>query len=1406
MATLLAGLANAQELPFRFKYLNVESGLSHTDATRIVQDEQGFIWIATFSGLNRFDGYQTNPYYNQTDPQRTAYLNRLTNLYNDGSLLWISTEGGLVCFDKSSLRFVQLSGSDAASTNALHQSMDAVVRLGDIFYCIADGGRLLGFAKGENNTMRLLPAVLPAGLVFSKMTTDAKGRLWLTHNGGIVCLPQAGATPMLFTLINSAGTAATGWMAISASAGNLFTSNANGVFQLTPDLYEKFQQRGNYQPQLKQGIDYTLLGQLPAANEIANAIVSDGKGRIWTSCFSGLYAFNTTTANWETYAYNENALNGISSNYVNALMIDRSSCLWASTFGGGVNMLDLNQKPFYLLRRNPKVSNTLSGNYIRAMAEAPDGNIWIGTRTNGLNHYNKTTKQYTSFAGVPGLNDGIRSLVYDKKGRLWIGTGQGLSMMPSFGRFVSYGNQVSSGSKITGLSIFALAVDKFGRIWAGSWDNGLNIITADDAGAIQVQHIFQKSGTNTNGLSSNRITSIYADERDDIMVSTDKGLDRITLAADGSIAAIQSFTKANQTAFSSGFIWPVIRANDSVFWVGTLGGGLNKLTLRGKNDYTIEHIKDNSGKALRDVESMQLDNEGNVWLGGKTLALYKPATQSFTHYDENDGLQGNSFKIGASLHATDGTLYFGGTNGLSYFNPADIKDASLENQVVFTDLWINGNDDFSKTDDGPGAISYLNKLRLQSDQKSFTVFFSSMHFANPERWRYRYKLSGFDDNWRYTESDRHFANYDKLDYGNYTLEVEASSNDGLTWGGSRRLSIAVIPPWYQSLPAKIIYLVLLAVVAWYVYRYQVRWFKLKKSLEIKDIEEKKQEELHQTKLQFFTNISHEFRTPLTLILGPTEKMLFNEKRANEDSNYLKMIYSNARRLLGLINELMDFRKVESDSMKLAVADGDMATFANNIGSEFIELAQNRGITYNISVPDDAIRIPFDRSVLEKILVNLLANAFKYTDDGGAIKLDIGVKCCPDKPTFGNSKIIAGELDAKSLAWIRVSDNGIGITGDSINEIFDRYFRVNDSSGHDKHLGSGVGLALVKSLVQLHKGEIRVYSERNKGSEFWIGLPADIKHYSEAEINHDTEHQIDFENLYYTIDWLEGAENKTKQIEEESELTTIPQKPVVLVVEDNDDMRRFLHASLSEEYHVLEAADAETGFDLAKEHMPDGIISDYMLPGMNGSELCSLVRKELHISHTPFILVTAKASVETHLEGAEHGADIYFPKPFSIRLLQVTLRNLFESRARLKAMYAQDVFAETRQLVQNQKEKEFLDEVIGLIEDKMEEEELDVEYICRKVGMSRTKLYGKIKSVTGQPVGEFIRSLRLKKAARLLVSDNKSITEVMYEVGIQSQSYFTKAFKKHFGKTPSQFVAEFDDAIDRRKMEASSELE
>jgi len=542
--------------------------------------------------------------------------------------------------------------------------------------------------------------------------------------------------------------------------------------------------------------------------------------------------------------------------------------------------------------------------------------------------------------------------------------------------------------------------------------------------------------------------------------------------------------------------------------------------------------------------------------------------------------------------------------------------------------------------------------------------------------------------------------------------------------------------------------------------------------------------MHQVQLQFFTNISHEFRTPLSLILGPIDRLLKEDHQATFQS-YYKTIHRNANRLLNLINELMDFRKIESGALQLKVTHGNLSLFIDEVAEEFSEMALEKNITFKVNKSAEFTAVWFDRQVIEKIILNLINNSLKYTGAGGEITLDVFHELAGIEPYFENQLFIKNDFVAQEYISIRVADNGIGISADSIHHLFERYYRITES-----HMGSGVGLAFVKSLTLLHKGLIRVSSEKRRGTEIIISFPCKKEDYSTDELWGQGSDQggTRLESINYNSD------DKLPLVAQDTfpkNNAAFPATRHILIVDDNRELRSFLKEALEDTYHISEAEDGRTGMVMAKEVFPDLIISDVMMPGMNGTEFCKLLKEDMETSHIPFLMLTARDSIEAEIEGVESGADLYFTKPVNMHLLKITLKKIFDQRQKLKEHYSKDHRSELRELVHSTKDREFMDKLLAIINAQLINPDLDIDYLCAEIGMSKTKLYVKIKSITGQSIGEFLRAIRLRKAIEIMTKEDVLMTEVMYRVGIQTQSYFTKIFKKEFGKTPTQFLQDFN---------------
>ena len=665
-------------------------------------------------------------------------------------------------------------------------------------------------------------------------------------------------------------------------------------------------------------------------------------------------------------------------------------------------------------------------------------------------------------------------------------------------------------------------------------------------------------------------------------------------------------------------------------------------------------------------------------------------------------------------------------------------------------------------------------------ENDFSLSFASLHYANPEKCRFKYQLVGYDNEWHYIPGNYPVANYSNLEYGDYVFRIDATNGDGLWSENPVELYIHISPPWWYSGWAYFAYVLLLLLTAFGIFYYTNRWIKLRNELKLVEAEEEKKEELHQMKLQFFMNISHEFKTPLTLILTPLEKLKKIKFSDPEQYKMFQLISVNANRLYKLINELMDFRKAEVGRLCLQAGIADINEFSRKVYQQFIPLCQKNNIQYSFK-GDSVAEIWFDPEKMSTILYNLLSNAINYTDEGGWVRVHVFQSERNKINQYYQHSFEIGESNQnQEYLYIQVVDSGVGISKKSISQIFDRFYHMGTS--RNRHLGTGIGLALLKNLVLLHHGHVIVSSERFTGTEFLVGLPLGEKHLRPEEKGVET---IDLKQMRMEeVDFNSQEKMTDLSMHEMDEIKNLP---TLLLVEDNEDLRSVLHEHFARDYNVIEAENGKIALELTEDKNIDLVISDIMMPEMDGLELLKILREDIKTSHLPIALLTAKSSDEDQIAGTEAGADMYFPKPFNLKLMDSKIKQFMESRQKLRNQFASNVFAESRELARTQKDKVFLDKFVQLVDENIDNNDFSIEQICLELSIGRTNLYKKVRSLTGQSMGEFIRGLRLKKAARILITEDVSISEVLYRVGINSNSYFTKSFKSQFGVTPTEFI-------------------
>ncbi|WP_207535329.1 hybrid sensor histidine kinase/response regulator transcription factor [Desertivirga arenae] len=1357
-----SAFAQDPSFPFKFNHLTVDEGLSHTDANDIVQDKHGFIWVATYFGISRYDGYSIKRYYNENVPANNAFKNRVRSITADEEgRIWLGTEDGLQCFNPRTEKYLDFPKLQKYVTPPFSKLLRPD---GNLLYGLTGGILKMYSVEGEN--VREEAVKIPIGVEFSDLVSNKNGILYLSSNKGLWSLGK----DKKFTFIPVTGLTDLNLSRLYFDKQlNLLIATEKKLMLLTKPLQNT--------PLQKLAVSKSY--QVPEDIRIRD-IMEGGGGDYWLNGSSGLLRLSHNLQFIQRLD-NRSTEQSLTSKSLGRCIVDRSECLWVCSFGGGVSYCDLNQKLFYTIKNNPGIPNSLSGNHVRSLLEDGD-KLWIGTTANGLNQYDLKTKKYTYYntynSPVRLKHDEIASLTLDNDFNLWIGNGQGIEILKRGGRELWKPAGYEHFPKYV---IETLVKDCYGNIWFGNHMNNFGVIWKDASNTYNVRYYDEGY-------------FIQADSKTpQLFISSTKGLKRVIIDNRGNILKTFHYKASSKpNSLTSDYTYPVCKQNDSIYWVGTIGGGLNKLALNLKtNAFTITPYTDRYG-VFKDVESMEIDNAGNVWMGGNGLERLDPKTGKLIRYDKNDGLQGNSFKVGSSYKGASGRLYFGGISGLNYFYPEQIKSSRVAAYPVLTDILINNQkpeygEQKSSRNIIAEAISYTKELRLSYLQNNFLISFSAMNYANPLKCKYRYKLLGFDKEWRFTDGTNAKAAYSNLDYKTYRFIVQATNIDGIWSANEAHLDITITPPWWKSTLAKILYSLLILSGLAGVYIYQARWYRLKREIEVRAINERKRNEMHQQRtelyqqqLQFFTNISHEFRTPLTLILGPLENLMSQNNNPALSNSYQLML-RNTRRLMNLVSELMNFKKAADDIIKLQVQPLAISQFCKELITDFQDLSEGKDISFKLidhtGASNEELTNYFDVQILEKILLNLLNNGFKYTEPGGEVSLEIFFNLEEFKPSFQHEfQLLNKDFRSQKYLYFGVSDTGIGISGESIHKIFDRYYRVSKD-----HLGSGVGLALVRSLTQIHKGNIYVYSERYKGTEIIIGLPWGEENYAEAEkVAPGTEFEPKLEEVDNSI----LLPLRLAGIDTDEDVKHVKR---ILLVDDNSELRSFLKESFEKHYLIYEAADGKEALEIAAEKMPDLIISDVMMPVMDGIEFCKRVKEQFETSHIPFIILSAKDTLDSKLEGMGSGADYYFGKPLSMELLQLTVQNIFEQSEKLKQRYTSDYLVEVTELVHNEKDKEFLQKLLDVIEENIQDPNLDVDFLCQHLYISRTKLYQKIKSVSDQSVGEFIRTIRLKKAIQIMTHEDVTMNEVVDRIGLQSSSNFSRAFKKEYGKSPLQYI-------------------
>lgn len=1334
---------------YRFHTFSPKGGFYHDGVKSIVQDKEGFIWILMDNNIRRFDGYEYKHYYtafNHLDSIQQWYFNNIA--VNSSGKLYIATNNGLFIYNRIEDSFQRLY-SKYINNLAIDKDDNIWLTTGNRLYRyneqtndlespLYEGNVVKNIAHFETNGDNLYLATLYDRIYYCDYKA-APDEISLFYK-----FPQS------YRIID-----------IKRSANKLWVLvNDHGLFRI--DIASK---------KIDDHFDFQY--EYEGENVLAKQIYIDKADKVWIATQQGLLVLNTETRKYDIYRHSGNDSFSLPNNSIWTIAEDSQQNIWIGTFSGGLCYVNIDENLWFKTYTSDKAM--LNQNLVSCFAEN-DNNLWIGTEGGGINRLDKKTGKISYYQhdsknrNSPSFNN-IKYIALDSKENLWISMFRGgLDYFDVKNSKFTHYQKTKGKNSLLSNNLRKIILEKDSGLWI-AYQLGKPQISYLSFNDMSFSHHMLDETSNTS-----YIYDIQKGKDEYLWIVTHQKLYRFNTITHTS-EEIRYETEAYLNARS------LYIDNENNIWIGTIGKGLLKYDSR-KKEFTA--FKDVLNFNILTIYSICADFRNCLWLGTDNgLIRYDIEKNDYSRFDETDGLQGQVYYPLACMEGINGELYFGGTNGFTIIYPEKIKQNQFKPNVIISDFLIDNVSTLPAFSENTSRFKE-NTIVLTHNQANFGFKFSSDNYLIPQKNQFKYRLKGYDDRWITVDANNRAAFYSKVPAGTYQFEVLTANNDGLWNDEPTVIKIRCLPSPWLSWKAYLIYSIIgLIIIGLIVYYYNDKR-KLKMQLYLDNLDKQKKEEIHQSQLRFFTNISHDFRTPLSLILATVD----NLKQEGIKEYYHRILHNNAVRLLNLVNELMDFRTIENGKMELQVQSVDINPFVRELSLDFEDYAKKHHINFDIVLDPQlaAHSIYVDKHILEKIIMNLLNNAFKYTKDGGRISIETYINKDDFKSVYGNSYTVASDTFTDNSFSIVIRDTGIGITKASIKSVFERFYKVKTANA-DMHLGTGIGLALVKSLVLLHKGEISLFSEREQGTDIVVNLPLEPNVYTANErfdAEADSKQMAVTDSLTENKKELKSTSHNIPPIEN----ILLRNKKRVLLVEDNDDLRTLIANFLSTTYDINEASNGVEAIEILEDVEVDLIISDIMMPLKDGVTLLKEVKSNVNTSHIPFILLTAKTELGTKLESTESGADLYFEKPIDFNLLLLSVHNIFVQRQKLREYYSKNFYAGSTELSTNERDNSFLKKLIEIIDINLNSPNIDVNYIASELAMSRSKLYSKVKMITGKSIVEFILQYKLRKAARMLIEQDLPIYQIMAVIGIRSQSYFTTVFKKEFEETPSSFAAKY----------------
>lgn len=1334
---LLSNEIIAQEInELRFLPNDINDRLPHSDINTIMQDRNGFMWFGTYSGLCRYDGKNLTTLQRDIDESNSLSNSRikcLLELY-DGSILIGTEGGGLNHFFPYSEKISVYSKTE--KSNSIGSDVINIV------FQAKDGSIWIGTNSGLDQMHIERDSVF-----FEKVFVSTDGVLTIAED----------------------------------SEGNLLFGSGVSIFEKRKDSkYYSLKLEYSSGINIIMPIDSKkmILGcenglHILRENKIQTVsnypIISAYRAHdssIWIGTRGyGLLMLDSELNVKNRYTTNKSDPRSLTFDEVSSLYEDHSGVLWIGTFGRGLNKLDLRAKKFELYSNRPWEQNSLSGDRVMSFFEDNKNQIWIGLRSNGINILNSKREiiALSDKEGDPFFGQNVSAFYQDLNGALWIGTWGGgiVTIAEENIKTLLDGGNPPINTLLSGyISVEKIVEDYEGHIWLSTTTGLIEYVPGSEnfySGEFRTFSSKDKKAP----ISDDFIRDIFIERGKDekiVWVGTRNGLNR--LAINGTDYYVQQIfaDPVNPNSLPSNFISVITKDKSGNLWLSGLGGGIAKMVSGrdGNGEFKFIVYTKNEGLPNNDIETILEDEKGQFWMGGYGLIRFNPTTEDIVGFDINDGLQSNAFKVWSALKLRNGNLIFGGTKGFNLFDPAEIKINEIPPILTLTELKVN-NEKVSVQRSYNGyfvldsSIIVTKKIELPYELNSFTISFGALHYTSSENNQLKFKLSGVDDDWLHFQGSETSRNYSQLRPGAYTFVFSGANSDNIWATDPLSLEIIIKKPYWASYYAIALYLVLLILVLLIFRKYSVIQVKEMGQIKLERMRRDQKEELNRLKFNFYTEVSHELRTPLSLIIGPVGDILETPSLNLGERKKLEIVRRNVERMANLVDEIMQFSEVGKEISKIKVAEGDIIKFVKEIQLFFSAEASGRNIGFHFDseVPESIVF--FDRDKLEKAFFNLLSNAFKHTPEGGKIEI--------------NAKID----NHSGCIRFSVFNTGEQIPKEDLAHIFKQFYTAKNSN----KIGHGIGLSLAYQVIDQHSGKIWVENNVN-GVCFYVELRFGNSHFDPANI---LSNFTNSENIVHYIN------NDLK----ECEITAIQKGKKVLIVEDNNELRNYIALYLSDYYEIITASNGEIGFQLAVQHSPDVIISDMMMPELDGLNMCRKIKMDINTSHIPVIILTARTSLMQQIDGYEVGADAYLTKPFSTQLLLARISNLINSRENLRKLFKENLNLSPKEIAVTSLDEKILTKTIKIIEDCMGESDFGVDKLCEEIGMSRSQLYRKIKALTSYSINDFIRLIRLKRAAQLLVQDNSSISTIMRQVGFENQSYFSRAFKEQFGVSPKQYM-------------------